>query len=378
MSQQDSDDSKPHEPTEKRIKDARRKGDVPSSKETGNMTIILSLLGITIFVLPWQSEQLAGALATLIDASGQISINSGSTGVNELGDLLWRFVLSVFFVLAPIFSLLIIGGLAGVLLQGETVFALERMKPKLSKISPTEGFKRLFSGTAMVEFVKSLLKVIVAGSLALWVTNVAVSGMMQSSGFLPESLPSYLLVSARKLLIAMAIFLIPLAILDILWRRFEWRKRQMMSHKELRDEMKEAEGSPELKAKRAAVRREQSQKRVAMAVPQASVVLTNPTHYSIALKYEPGSDLAPRCIAKGADHMAHRIRELAFEHEIPVVENKPLARLLYDTVEIEEVVPVEHWEVVAEIISFVIDLQNGKSRNLPVGSTLRKPEDVLH
>jgi flagellar biosynthetic protein FlhB len=375
MSQEETSDSKPHEPTEKRLRDARKKGDVPSSRETGNMMVVLSLLGITIFVLPWQSADLAESLAILIDNSGRISVGTGQAGVTRLGEVMFEFMIALGFVLAPIFGLLALGGLFGVMIQGETVFSLERITPKLNKISPQQGFKRLFSGSALIEFGKNLLKVLVAGTLALWVTNKVVAGMMDSSGFLPESLPNYLLEAARSLLVAMSIFLIPLALLDIVWRRFEWRKKHMMSHKELRDEMKEAEGSPELKAKRAQVRREQSQKRVALAVPEASVVLTNPTHYAVALKYEPGTDLAPQCVAKGAAHMAKRIRELAFDNEIPVVENKPLARLLYDTVDLDEVVPVEHWAVVAEIISFVLDLENNVHRQPPDGSSLRTLAD---
>jgi flagellar biosynthetic protein FlhB len=277
--------------------------------------------------------------------------------------------------LAPVFLLLIIGALAGVLIQGETVVSAERIRAKLSKISMIEGFKRLFSKSALVEFAKNILKIIVAGSLALWVANEAVVSMMSGTGFLPETLPIYLMEAARKLLIAMAVFLVPLAISDILWRRYDWRKKHMMTHKELRDELKEAEGSPELKAKRAERRREQSRQRVAVAVPTADVVLTNPTHYAVALKYEIGSDAAPICVAKGADHMARRIRVVAFENEVPVIENKPLARLLYNEVDLEQSVPVEHWEVVAEIIGFVMDLKNGKNRKLPQGSTLRNIYD---
>jgi flagellar biosynthetic protein FlhB len=372
MSQQDSDESKPHEPTEKRLRDARRKGDVPSSRETGNMMVVGSLLMIVVFALPWQAGNLADALAAMIDAAGRTPVSYGQTGVFELNKLTQEFTLSVVLTLLPIFGLLILGAIAGVLIQGETVVSLERIKPKLSKISPKEGFKRLFGGTALIEFLKNLLKVLVAGTLALWVTNTMVRDMMTGIGFLPENLPGYLLESARKLLMAMAAFLVPLAIADIIWRRYEWRKKQMMSHKELQDEMKEAEGSPELRAKRARGRREQSRKRVALAVPQASVVLTNPTHFAVALKYEMGADIAPVCVAKGADNMAHRIRELAHEHEVPVLENKPLARALYDSIEVDEVIPVEHWEVVAEIIGFVMDLRNNNTRrNPPEGSSLR-------
>lgn len=376
MEQQDqSQEAKTHEPTEKRLRDARRKGDVPSSREVSNMTVVMALLGVVTLALPWQGAQLADRLALLIDGAGRISLTFGQTGVDELHSVVMDFTLPVVGALWPVFLLLFIGGLVGVLIQGETVFALERIKPKLNKISPLQGFKRLFSGTALIEFAKSLIKVSVAGGLALWVTNATVTNMMTGTGFLPESLPRYLAEAARWLLVAMAVFLVPLALIDIIWKRQQWRKKLMMTHKELRDEQKEAEGSPELKARRAMLRREQSQKRIAIAVPTANVVLTNPTHFAVALRYEPGSDEAPVCVAKGADHMAHRIREIAYENEIPVIENRPLTRLLYSEVDLDKAVPVEHWEVVAEIIGFVLDLERDIARTPPRGSTLR-PRDT--
>lgn len=376
MEQQDqSQEAKTHEPTEKRLRDARRKGDVPSSREVSNMTVVMALLGVVTLALPWQGAQLADRLALLIDGAGRISLTFGQTGVDELHSVVMDFTLPVVGALWPVFLLLFIGGLVGVLIQGETVFALERIKPKLNKISPLQGFKRLFSGTALIEFAKSLIKVSVAGGLALWVTNATVANMMTGTGFLPESLPRYLAEAARWLLVAMAVFLVPLALIDIIWKRQQWRKKLMMTHKELRDEQKEAEGSPELKARRAMLRREQSQKRIATAVPTANVVLTNPTHFAVALRYEPGSDEAPVCVAKGADHMAHRIREIAYENEIPVIENRPLTRLLYSEVDLDKAVPVEHWEVVAEIIGFVLDLERDIARTPPRGSTLR-PRDT--
>ena len=377
MAEEESNESKVHEPTEKRLREARRKGDVPSSRETGNMMVVASLLGVVAFALPWQSGNLVHALSLLVEGAGNVTITNGQAGVNELGEVMTEFILALVIALSPVFLLLIIGALTGVLIQGETVASLERIRPKISKISVIEGFKRLFSKSALVEFAKNILKICVAGALALWVANEAVVTMMSGIGFLPETLPTYLMDAARKLLIAMAVFLVPLAIADILWRRYDWRKKHMMTHKELRDELKEAEGSPELKAKRAERRREQSRQRVAVAVPTADVVLTNPTHFAVALKYQADSDIAPVCVAKGADQMAHRIRAIAFENDVPVIENKPLARLLYDEVELEDVVPVEHWQVVAEIIGFVMDLKKGKRRKLPEGSMLRSIRDEM-
>jgi len=362
---------KTQEPTEKKLRDARKQGDVPSSRETGNMMVVLSLFLATAFVLPWQAPRLAAALGSVFDGAGQVQIGNGRAGLAALGVVLEDLMLTLGLVLAPLFLLIMVGGVVGVLIQGETVAAVERIKPKLSKVSPVEGFKRLFSANTLVEFIKSLIKVLVVGALALWVTERAVRGIWQAPGFMPESLPGYMLQSTRRLLIAATLFLVPVAIFDILWNRFQWRKRQMMSVQEVRDEMKESEGDPHIKGRRAALRRARARQRMATAVPTASVILTNPTHYAVALKYDQGVDHAPVCVAKGADLMARRIREIAFENDVPIVENKPLARSLYDQVKIDEMVPVEHWQVVAEIISFVLDLRHNRHRKPPAGSTLR-------
>ncbi len=359
------------EPTEKRLQDARKKGDVPTSKETGNMVVVMALLGIIAFVLPLQTPKVVDALTSLIDQSASLTVATGAPGVARLGQIISEFALNLALTVAPIFGVLLLGGAIGAAIQGETVIAFERIEPKLSKISPAEGLKRLFSANSLVEFVKSIIKVFAIGGLAIWFTDQAVRKIWMTSGFLPEFLPAYLVEASQKLLMAAAILLVPIAIADIMWRRFDWRKKQRMSQKDLQDEIKESEGSPEIRSKRARRRRELSQQRTIAVVPIADVILTNPTHYSVALKYDPASDMAPVCIAKGADLVALRIREIGFEHDIPIIENKPLARLLYDTVEIDQVVPVEHWEIVAEIISFVFDLKNNKPRKAPEGSVLR-------
>lgn len=363
------------EPTEKKLRDARKKGDVPSSRETGNMMVVLSLTMVTVFVLPWQGPRLAETLGAVFDGAGHVQIGNGRAGIAALGLVLRDLILSLGMVLAPLFLLIMAGGVIGVLIQGETVVAAERIKPKLSKVSPAQGLKRLFSANTLVEFVKSLIKVLVVGGLALWVTERAVRGIWEAPGFVPESLPGYMLQSTRQLLIAATVFLVPVAIVDILWNRFQWRKRQMMTVQQVRDELKESEGDPHIRGRRAQLRRARARQRMAAAVPQASVILTNPTHYAVALKYEQGSDVAPVCVAKGADLMARRIREIAFEHDVPIVENKPLARSLYEQVEIEQMVPVEHWQVVAEIIGFVIDRRHDRHRKPPAGSSLRDSPD---
>lgn len=363
------------EPTEKKLRDARKKGDVPSSKETGNMMVVVSLIGVAAFAVQWQSPQLVGALSSLVDNAGLIDIGTDQAGVNDLGEVVYDFTTKIGIALIPVFGLMLLGAIVGVLIQGETVFAGERIKPKLSKISIIEGFKRQFSANTMVEFVKSLVKVLVVGGLALWVTDNAVRAIWQTPGFLPEYLPGYMSDASRRLLTAAAIFLVPVAIIDILWQRYNWRQKQMMTIKEVRDEMKEMEGDPLIKGKRMMLRRQRAQQRIAAAVPRADVILTNPTHYAVALKYDQGVDVAPVCVAKGTDLMARQIRIIAHDHEIPILENKPLARSLYDVVEIDSTVPVEHWEVVAEIIGFVMTMKTDPKRKPPEGTTVRDGPD---
>ena len=267
--------------------------------------------------------------------------------------------------------MMILGALFGVLIQGETVVAAERIRPQLSKISPLGGFKRLFSVNALIEFVKSMAKVLIIGLIAVWVARDAVVAIWRGLGFVPEALPGYIGHFASLLLIAATAFMLPVALGDIIWKRFSWLRKQQMSLKDLRDERKESEGDPQIKARRHQIRLQRARQRMAQAVPKASVVLTNPTHYAVALRYEQGVDTAPVCVAKGADLMARQIRDIAREHGVPIVENRSLARALHAKVEIDDIVPVEHWQAVAEIIGYVIDLRRNIRRKPPAGSALR-------
>lgn len=362
--------SKTQEPTEKKIRDARKKGDVPNSRETGNLMVVLSLGVITVYLLQTQVPAVSAALTNPIEFAGVIDVGVGETGILGLSQVMGTFVRSVFLSVLPIFGAMMLAAIIGVLIQGSFVVSLERIKPKLSKISPMQGLKRLFSANTVVEFIKNVLKVSVVVALAAWVTERAVQDIWESLGFLPENLPAFMNDAARRLLLATAAFLVPITIADILWKRYDWHTKQMMSVKEIRDEIKESEGDPHLKGKRAAIRQEKSRQRMATVVPTSTVILANPTHYSIALKYEQGVDTAPVCVAKGTDHMALHIRRLASENDVPIVENKALTRSLYQVVEVGDMIPPEHWQVVAEIIGFLIDLQENRVRKLPSGSTL--------
>ncbi|WP_323765223.1 flagellar type III secretion system protein FlhB [Marinovum sp.] len=374
MADDEDKDNKTEEPSERKMRKARDKGDVASSREGGTAMAMLSLFAITVFVLPNTAGPLSGLLRGVYETAGQIDVGTDLAGLRDLGGVTRELMRGVALLLAPLVLLMVLGALAGAALSGEVVVALERLKPKWSKISPLAGIKRLVSAGAMVEFGKSVTKVMLVGAIAGVVTWQAVGQIWMAQGLLPEALADFARAAAARMLLYTLVLITVIAIADILWKRFDHRRKQRMSMKELRDEHKDTEGDPLIRAKRMGLRRERARQRLATAVPRATVILTNPTHYAVALKYESGRDVAPICLAKGTDLVAARIRSLAAEAEIPVIENRPLARALHDVAEIDREIPVEHWEAVAAIIGYVMELKKDKRRAPPVGSRLRDPE----
>ncbi len=374
MAEDEDKSNKTEEPTERKLRKAREKGDVPSSREVGNVTAVLSLFAITAFVMPSVSAPLAGVLRGVFETAGQVSVGEDVQGMRDLGGVTWGVLRGVGILLAPLLTLMVLGAVAGALLQGDIVVAVERIRPKLSKISPLSGFKKLFSMTAMVEFGKSVLKVLMVGAIGLWITYHGVREIWMVQGILPEMVTDFARRTASQMLLVVLALLLVIAIGDVLWKRFDHRRKQRMSLQDIKDEHKDTEGDPQIRGKRQQLRRERARQRIAQAVPRATVVLTNPTHFAVALKYESGVDIAPVCVAKGADLMAARIRELARESEVPIIENKPLARALHDVAEVDKQIPIQHWEAVAAIIGYVMDMQRNIKRPLPEGSSLREED----
>lgn len=372
MAQDDDKSSKTEEPTEQKLRKARKKGDVPSSRETGNMMVVFSLFVLVIFLLPAALPRLASELSGLLANAGRIEVGEGRVGLRDLGEVTWGLANGLGIILGPALLLMVLAAIFGVLIQGETVVSSERIRPKFSKLNPLAGFKKLFSADSFVEFLKNVTKVLVVATITVFVARDAVTGIWQVEGFVPEQILPYISRFAAYLLIGASIFLVPVAIGDILWKRAQWMKKQRMSFKDIKDEMKESEGDPQTRGRRAEIRRERARQRIAISVPTATVVLTNPTHYAVALRYQLGVDQAPVCVAKGMDAVALQIRKLAREAEVPIVENRPLARSLHAVVEVDEPVPFEHWQAVAEIIGYVMDLKRNIRRKPPAGSELHE------
>ena len=259
----------------------------------------------------------------------------------------------LFQALAVPAGLAVVAGLAAGLLQHPIVFSTESLGLKFERISPMSGVKRIFGVEALVQFGKGLAKMAVVGVVVgtlLWNDRdrLEVFAHLDPAACLPAIFGLSLKLLAAVLAVHFAI-----AIADALYQRFRWRARLRMSKEEMKQEMKESDGNPEVKGRMKQLRMARVKKRMMAAVPKATVVVTNPTHYAVALLYETGMG-APVCVAKGVDALALRIRQVAAEHDVPVLENPPLARALHATAEIDREIPAEHYRAVAEVIGFVL------------------------
>src|SRR5215813_416962 len=345
-------------PTQKRLDEALERGDVAKSQEINTWFIIA---GGTL-VMSTFGGSIGGGMLTplrnLIANSWMIHTDGPS-----LLQLASHLELAVVAAIGVPMLLLALAAIAGNMMQHRLVWSGESLKPKLNKISPGAGAKRIFGKQAAVNFLKGVFKLGALGAVMtaiLWPERHRLESMIR---FDPSALLPVTTSMTLHLMGAVVAMLAIVAIGDFLFQYRTWYERQKMSLQELKEEFKQSEGDPQVKARIRQLRQARMKKRMMAAVPKASVIITNPTHYSVALSYERGMS-APVCVAKGVDNLAFKIREIAKQHDIPIVENVPLARSLYATVDIDEEIPVEHYHAVAEIIGFVMRLKRGFSSRL--------------
>ena len=356
MAEEQDQSEKTEDPTQKRRDDALQRGDVVKSQEVNTWFV---LTGGLLALFAFGGLAVSGLRTTLRGLIGNAhTVNTDSGGLLKLTE---RLGLETLAALAIPFLVLALAAVAGNMVQHQLVWTFEQLKPKLNRISPMAGTKRLFSKQALVNFAKGVVKLALIGALMtwlLWPDRHRLDGMvaMDVAAVLPlvENL-------ALKLLAATAAALAIIAAVDYLYQYQVWFERQKMSVREMKEEFKQSEGDPVIRGKLRQLRHARMRKRMMASVPKASVVITNPTHFAIALQYEPGMS-APVCVAKGVDALALKIREVAEEHAIPIVENPPLARALHATVDVEEEIPVEHYKAVAEVIGYVMRLRGALRR----------------
>ena len=352
--QHDTDRSE--DPTQKRLDEALERGDVVKSQEVSTWFVIA---GGTLVLAAFGGSMGGGLSVTLrglLSNAHQIPLDGG--GVLAVLGRIEREVLAV--VAIPL-VILMIAAIFGNMIQHRLVWSAQPLKPQFSKISPAAGIKRLFSSQALVNFAKGLVKLIVVGAVMtalLWPQRERLEGLVQTDLLGTLVLTRSYALEMLGVVVAILFFV---AAADYLFQYRQWYQRQKMSVREMKEEFKQTEGDPLVKGKIRQLRVSRMRKRMMAAVPKASVVITNPTHYAVALQYERGMD-APVCLAKGIDALALRIREVAGEHSIPVVENPPLARALHATVEVDEEIPPEHYKAVAEVIGYVMKLRKAVAR----------------
>jgi len=357
MSEERDDSQRTEEPTQRRLDDAREQGDIVKSAE---VTTFVTLAGGALAIAALgqgAAQNFAGYFRAFLEQPDQIAVNTDS-----IMALMRHVVLGLGFVLAAPLALMMGAGLAGHLLQNRPNLAAERIKPDLSKISLMKGFKRMFGLDGLTNLVKGLIKMSIVAA-AVWTTLWPERGAIASVFDLaPDQIASEMIHLLMKVILATLAVLAVMAGLDYFLQRYQFLKRNRMSRQDIKDEFRQSEGDPAVKAKIKQIRNERARRRMMAAVPKATVVIMNPTHFAIALQYESGKTPAPICVAKGVDAVALRIRDVAKEHGVPVVENPPLARALYAAIDLDEAIPPEHYKAVAQVISYVMRL-SGKLKH---------------
>ena len=334
--------------TPKKREDERRKGRVAKSQDV-NTAILLLFSFITIAVLgSFMKNHMLSLYQTTFTEYIHMEVNEASI-MQIVMDVLLQYGM----IVAPIMAIAFIIAIAANLLQVGFMFTTEPLKFDLKKIDPIQGAKRIFSIRAIVELLKSFLKILFIGTVTFAVIWIYKDEMMMLALKQPENAVAFFGRVTIVMGIAATIALLFLAVLDYLYQKYDFEKNIRMSKQDIKDEHKNIEGDPLIKSKLREKQRQVAMNRMMAEVPKADVVITNPTHYAVAIKYDETLASAPVVLAKGTDDVALKIREIAEEHHIMTVENKPLARSLYASVDINEVIPEQFYQAVAEILAFV-------------------------
>lgn len=342
---------KTEQPTGKKLADARQKGNVAQSREIPSVMILAGGMGVLFFGGSWMLGRLKDVMRIMYQRAGTMSM-----APETMHTLFWEVFLNSIAVLIPLMLAVITAGVVGNVAQFGFLFTGEKLTPNFSKMNPISGLKKLISLRSLVELVKSILKLIIIGVVAFLVINRyldQIPGLMQLS--IGNILTFIGQVSFQMCLYTCMVLLL-MAILDFSYTKWQHHQDLKMTKQEVKDEYKQREGDPSVKARIKSVQREMARQRMMEAVPSATVVITNPTHLAIAIKYEEGMQ-APTVVAKGAGFVAQKIKSIAIENDIPTVENKPLARTMFKSTEIGDFIPADLYRAVAEILAYVYRLK---------------------
>lgn len=363
MAESSDGQEKTEEPTGKRISDARKKGQLPRSREAGTFFVLLSSVASIWLVSPYLGE----GMTTLMKHSFTLT-KSQAFDTYEMGRVFFQDIMLVAIPLLAICFSMLVAAFIGNIMIGGMNFSTEAMMPKPDKLNPINGFKRIFSMNSIVELIKSIAKVACIGSICYFLISGRINEILRLS---------YIDVFAAVrdamniLFIFMVIIvsaMIPIIMIDVPFQYWQYRQQLRMTKQELKDEMKETEGNPQIKSRMKRMQYEMAARRMMSKVPTADVVVTNPTHYAVALSYDPSGELAPVVVAKGVDEVAEKIKEIAREYQIPVMQLPPLARSLYYTTDLDREIPRGLFQAVAQVLAWVMGTKaynEGKAPNRP-------------
>ena len=360
MAEEPDKDSKTEEPTEKKIRDAFERGFVPVSREVATLASLLGMLVISSFFLVGGVAHINLSLRRLLDNPGGWSLQNSADAIG----LFHTIAMDALRLLLPAVVVLAVAGILSSFLQNAPRLVLERIRPQLSRLSIAKGWKRVFGVQGQIEFFKAVFKLGAIAFLGFLLLRSARHDVTNAMIMEPSALPALILTLGTKLLSTVAVAAIVLVAADIVWSRLFWHGELKMTRQEIKDELKQVDGDPIVKARLRSLARDRQRKRMIAAVPRATLVIANPTHYAVALRYVREEGGAPLVVAKGQDLIALRIREVATEHGIPVIENKTLAQSLYRSVEVDKMIPPEFYKAVAEIVFFLLARQ---AQTRPIG-----------
>jgi flagellar biosynthetic protein FlhB len=352
MAEKDEGQERTEEGTPKRREEAREKGRVARSREVSSVAGLAACLIYFYFNATGLLEKITAIMTSTFRSAGRVPIS-----IDNVQILLTGLLFKVFVLLMPIFIVVFVVGIFANVIQVGALFSPSAIQPELSKIDPLKGLQRLFSMNSFVEFIKNILKMLIIGIVSYLVIKNEINGFLPLAEQTVWEILLYLGKITFKILLTTCWILIILAILDYVYQRWEYEKGLRMSRQEIKEEFKNSDGDPAIKARIKRLQREMSRKRMMAAVPKADVIITNPTHLAVAVRYDQDTGIAPCVVAKGADFISEKIRNIGRENNIPIVENKPLAQVLYKMVQLNETIPENLYRSVAEVLAFVYGLK---------------------
>lgn len=349
----EDDDNKTEEPTGKKLSDARKEGDVMQSMEVKQAAGLLAIMAMMWLILPSMLSQMKAQLGEFLAQVGTLRADTSS----ELHHLSAQLALNMALLVAAPFALFVVVGIITQLIQVGWELTPQKLIPDLNKINPLNGLKRFVSAQMAVELIKGVAKLLVVGVVCVLMLRPHLHELENLISMPLDASLIYLHRIIIRLLFTVLMTVVVISGLDWMWTRYSFMKRQRMTKQEVKDENRQSEGDPMVKSRIRSLRMQRARQRMMAAVPKADVVVTNPTHFACALKYDQSTMRAPVLVAKGQDLVALRIRQVADDNNIPIVENPPLARALYAAVDLDREIPPEHYKAVAEVISYVFRLR---------------------